>query len=176
MEAPKLPATSVLLSAAGQNIAEGLHAIERAMTDGDVGAALRALNARSCLRFSAIQRFEPPVLHTLYALDREYDDLLAIPRRSTLEESYSAIVRRTAKPFFTEASEYDARLMSHPARTVTIAYAGVPLFDAEGCVVGALCHYDHRPRPIPLSEIAAMTHAAAALSQWLSFAPQPAQS
>lgn len=179
MEAPKLPAASVLLSAAGQSPTvdgDGLDAVERAIRDGRIDVALRALNARTRLRFSAIQRFDPPFLNTLYALDREHDDVMAIPRRSTLDESYSAIVRRTAKPFFTEASEYDARLMSHPARTVTISYAGVPLFSADGCVVGALCHYDHRPRPIPLTEIGAMTRAGAALSQWLSFAPRRAQS
>ena len=142
-------------------------AAELALENGDPEASLRLLNARTQHRYTALHRFEPLGVWCVLHYDRETSTTVFTARRLAPQESYSVIVQHSERPFVTEASERDSRIMSHPARGTILSYVGVPVRDAFGYVRGALCHYDHRPRSAPRVEIEALERAAPFTERWL---------
>lgn len=62
--------------------------------------------------------------------------------------TYCCYVREAGAPFKTANALVDERLAEHPARTAVAAYAGVPVMDSNGTIVGTLCHYDTEPRDV----------------------------
>ena len=56
--------------------------------------ALAFLNARVSHRFTAVCQFDPPLLRTLFAVDRAHSGVLLGGRARALEESYAALVQR----------------------------------------------------------------------------------
>lgn len=169
MAAPQLPSQSQDSASTDIVVARerlGV-ALERALEIGDPEGALRLLNARTHHRFTALHRFEPLGVWCVLHFDRDTSTTVFTPRRLAPQESYSVIVQHSERPFFTESSEHDARILGHPARGSILSYAGVPVRDGFGLVRGALCHYDHRPRSAPRSEIEALDRAAPHFERWL---------
>ena len=142
-------------------------ALERALEAGDPEASLRLLNARTRHRYTALHRFEPLGVWCVLHYDRDTSTTSFTPRRLAPAESYSLIVQHSEQPFFTEASETDSRLTSHPARLTVCSYVGVPVRDGHGVVRGALCHYDDRPRAAPRAALEALERAAPMAERWL---------
>ena len=125
-------------------------------------AALRFLNARTRFRFTGLYRFEPPALRNLCLFDRENPDIVlagAVP----LRETYCSIVGDGAAAFSTGDAGADARLTTHPARDAVIAYCGTPVLVGDRAV-GSLCHFDARPRLVPVAELPLMARAAELLA------------
>lgn len=122
------------------------------LRDQGFHAVLRYLNARTRHRYTGVYLLDPPLLRNLALFDREYPSVRQgddIP----LEESYCALVVAQAAPYATADAEHEPRLADHPARTSVLAYCGVPLCtEASGCF-GTLCHFDLRPRLVPVEEL-----------------------
>ena len=65
-----------------------------------------------------------------------------------LSHSLCQTVAATREPLVVPDTREDARTRDNPivAEMSVIAYAGLPLFDAEGHAIGAFCAIDHKPR------------------------------
>ena len=145
--------------------AEGLAAECLALLEGSgVHALLARLNARTRFRFTGVYRIDPPRLRNLALYDRENPSLRLGGGVSALAETCCAIVVETGTGFATGAAHADARLDAHAAQHGPVqAYQGVPLCAANGGVWGTLCHYDLRPRLLPVEELEVLTWIAAYL-------------
>ncbi|MBD5785652.1 SpoIIE family protein phosphatase [Cellulosimicrobium terreum] len=130
-------------------------------------------------RFARLVRRQlgvPTALVTL-VLDEEqvFPGALGLPepyqsaRRTPLSHSFCQHVVSTAEALVVE----DARLVPWLAdnRAIddlgVVAYAGFPIFDPRGQVVGSLCAIDHRPRTWTEVELATLTDLAAACTSEL---------
>jgi GAF domain-containing protein len=129
---------------------------------------LRVLNSRTRFRFSGIYRADPPLLRNLFMYDRENPTLNVSGEVSHLDETYCALVCGDERPFATESSAADVRLVQHAARECVRSYCGVPIRSASGRVWGTLCHYDVRPRLVQSTEIAVLERVAALLTSRLT--------
>ena len=137
-----------------------------------VHALLARLNARTRFRFTGVYRFDPPRLQHLALYDRENPTLRLRGGTSTLAETCCAIVAETGTGFETSAVPFDARLEAHLARQRPVkAYQGVPLRAPDGSVWGTLCHYDLRPRLLPVEELEVLTWIVAYLPECLLTSP-----
>ena len=59
----------------------------------------------------------------------------------------------------------DARTKDHPQRKVILACFGIPILDAEGVILGTLCHYDVVPRDPEQIDLPLMLSVASALAR-----------
>ena len=116
-----------------------------------VRPALEFLNGRTRFRFSGIYRVDPPLLCNVVLFDRENPDMNLSGEVTQLDDTYCALTYASG-PFETADSVSDARLLHHAARNSIISYAGVPLRLSNGHLWGTLCHFDVRPRLLPLGE------------------------
>lgn len=137
---------------------------ESIMEEAGPIAVLRFLNARTRFRFSGIYRADPPLLRNLFMFDRENPTLNVSGEVSRLDETYCALVCGDERPFATESSAMDLRLVHHAARERVRSYCGVPLRSGSGRVWGTLCHHDVRPRLLSRAEISVLECVAAALA------------
>ncbi|WP_405812947.1 MULTISPECIES: SpoIIE family protein phosphatase [unclassified Streptomyces] len=80
--------------------------------------------------------------------------------------SLCRFVMASGQPLVVPDARADDRLSSHPAVTDLgiIAYAGLPLTDADGLVLGSLCAIDHQPRTWEPGELSDLEDLAAACS------------
>ena len=143
-------------------------AVAALLCQDEILSALGYLNGRTRYRFTGIFRFEPPILRNLCLYDRENPSLNLSGGVHPLDDTYCAIVRRSAVPFTTPDAPRDERLRSHRARRTVISYVGVPIRKRDGTLVGVLCHYDVRPRLGPEGEIATLERITPLLAKWLS--------
>ncbi len=77
------------------------------------------------------------------------DEPLATSRLTSVEAGFCpARTLRTGKPTYIEDVTEDPELAAHPALTELgfVAYAGAPLYDADGHLIGTLCVTDTRAR------------------------------
>jgi GAF domain-containing protein len=138
-----------------------------------VHAALAFLNGRTRHRFTAVYRFDPPMLRTLGLFDRE-NPTLRLGGDKPMRETYCSLVWESAAPFATDDSGRDTRLVDHPARESVIAYCGVPIFADDGSCFGSLCHFDLRPRLAPITELPLLERAAPLVLRAVTHAELPA--
>ncbi|MGQ0713068.1 MAG: hypothetical protein ACT4PJ_04975 [Gemmatimonadaceae bacterium] len=153
--------------AAADDAAGAEREFNRLLEEQSLHAALAFLNARTRHRFTGVYLLHPPMLRNVCLFDRENPTVVCgddIPLRA----AYCAIIESSGAPFSTGNARRDDRLRDHPSRETVVAYCGVPLATAGGLVVGALCHYDWRPRLIPHAEIPLLEQAAAAIVRKLS--------
>ena len=143
-----------------------LRAVEQALAERGIGAAIELLNARTRFRYTGVYRAEPPLLRNIHLYDRENPALNVSGDASPIEATYCSIVCATAAPFATPDASQDARLEGHPALTTVLSYTGVPLRHAGGMPWGVLCHWDPRPRLLPPREVEALLQVAPVLAQW----------
>ena len=137
------------------------------LSSSDLTEVLRFLNQRARFRFTGVYRTDPPLLRNVCLFDRENPELLLGGDSTPLERTYCGIVSSTRSPFYVEDAISDARLTTHAARESVVSYAGVPVRNAAGQVVGTLCHFDVRPRMLPEHEINVLEGVARAISMWL---------
>ncbi|HEY5086721.1 MAG TPA: GAF domain-containing protein, partial [Gemmatimonadaceae bacterium] len=130
--------------------------------------ALGLLNARTRYRFTGVYRVEPPVLRNEYLFDRENPELTLGGDVSPLDHTYCGIVAATRAPFFSADARTDVRLAKHAARDSVVSYIGVPVVKTDGRIFGTLCHFDLRPRILPLDELAVLESISRLVSEWLA--------
>ena len=114
-------------------------------------AALALLNNRTRFRYTGVYRFAPPLLHNVCLFDRE-NPQVRTRGDLQLDDTYCGIVARSGEPLVVENSLTDHRLLWHPSRKTVIAYNAVPLLDTTDKCFGSLCHWDVRPRLLPVGE------------------------
>lgn len=102
------------------------------------------------------------ILPGLVGLREPWAERRALP----LSHSLCRYVVACGQPLVVPDARADDRLRTHPAVTDlgVIAYAGMPLTDAEGLVVGSLCAIGHEPRAWEPSELSDLEDLAAACS------------
>jgi len=59
----------------------------------------------------------------------------------------------------------EARTKDHPQREIIPANCGIPIMDAEGVILGTLCHYDVVPRDPEQIDLPLMLSVASALAR-----------
>lgn len=98
---------------------------------------------------------------------------LAVPwqqqRQTPLSHSFCQHVVTSAEPLVIEDARTDPLVAANPAITDlgVIGYAGIPLTDADGLVLGSLCAIDTSPRGWTAAELALLSDLAAACSESL---------
>ena len=130
-------------------------------------AALGFLNARTRFRFTGMYRAAPPLLLNVFLFDRENPTLALGGEVRLLDQTYCGIVSATRQPFATADSQHDARLMADPARDSVVSYIGVPIRISSGHLFGTLCHFDMRPRLLPLGEVETLEFISQLVAQWV---------
>ena len=140
---------------------------QRLQKDGVIGA-LAFLNHRTRFRFTGLYRVVPPALHNVSLFDRENPALNVSGAVCALDETYCSIVCSSGDALAITDSRDDSRAAQHPARDAIQSYAGVPVRQPGGRVLGSLCHFDGRPRLLPTGELAVLTAVAPLLATWLA--------
>lgn len=64
-----------------------------------------------------------------------------------LTDSFCSLVLATSAPLVVAHAEKDDRpkVREHRATAIVQSYCGIPVFDADGDVIGTLCHFDFAP-------------------------------
>ncbi|AEV84231.1 phosphatase [Actinoplanes sp. SE50] len=90
-------------------------------------------------------------------------------RQTPLSHSFCQHVVATAEPLIVTDARSDARVRGNLAvdELGVIAYAGMPLTDEDGHVLGSLCAIDHQPRRWTAQELARLAELAAGCSRAL---------
>ena len=136
-------------------------------------SALAWLLSLTDYRFIAIFGFKGGSATALVFFDRENPDVLStdeVPESAT----FCTYVRDGKASFSTADALRDPRLIDHAARDVVRAYCGVPILDAEGRVLGTLCHYDLVPRNPAQIDLDLMLQVASKLAYEGLVPPYPA--
>ena len=149
-----------------------LSVVDKLLGERDVRAVIEHLNQRTAFRFTEISRFDPPILRGVFLYDRAHRGTIE-PMAHVIDDSYSSIIRREKKPFWTEDSMMDARLPAHSARAAVRSYVGAPIRLSGGGIWGVLAHFDKKPRQIPEGEAELLLQVASLVSHEL-FAKSPA--
>jgi GAF domain-containing protein len=123
-------------------------------------------------RFIGIFRFRDGMATAAAHVDRENPAEL---RTAEVADSatYCCYVHNGRQAFTTLDAMADPRLLAHVARAAVRAYAGVPVMDSEGTVLGTLCHYDVVPRDPAQVDLGLMLEVASALAYGGHVPPYP---
>lgn len=140
---------------------------EQCLQKNGVIGALAFLNERTRFRFTGLYRVVPPKLHNVSLFDRENPSLNVSGAVRELVDSYCSIVCDSGAPLTIDDSVNDSRVAHHPKRDAIQSYAGVPVRQTGGRVLGSLCHFDGRPRLLPPGELAVLTSVAPLLAAWI---------
>lgn len=114
----------------------------------DYRALLAALNGSTEHRYSSIFRFDESRLSSVWTYDRANPASDGFPIEVPLADSYCMYLYQSVEPLVIEDSLADSRVLRHRRRHEVRAFCGVPLFSGDGALFGALCHFDHDPRPV----------------------------
>ena len=107
-------------------------------------AAMRWLNDRVPYRFTAIFAFDGDILRNICLIDKENQNITNCSDQP-ITESYCMYVRHSRERFSVEEASLDSRVAVHPKRQTVQCYYGIPLFGAEGQILGTVCHFDSMP-------------------------------
>lgn len=152
--------------------AEAFAAFERALHGIGARAALAHLVSLTRYRFIGIFRFSAGMANAAIHCDRQNPDLTlidAVPETAT----YCCFVRDTKGSFATVDALEDPRLAQHVARDAVRSYCGVPVMDAEGQLLGTLCHCDLVPRDAGELDMPLLLQAASTLALCGHMPPYP---
>ncbi|MCZ2860294.1 SpoIIE family protein phosphatase [Blastococcus sp. VKM Ac-2987] len=143
------------------------------------GTALPAQSDAAFERFARLVRRQldvPVALVTMVSADEQvFPGALGLPepwqstRRTPLSHSFCQHVVRSAAPLVITDARTDPLVADNLAipDLHVIAYAGVPMTDADGQVVGSLCAIDSRPREWRDEDLAVLTDLAEACASEL---------
>lgn len=118
---------------------------EAMLQDHGLRASLAHLLDYTNYRFIGVFKFEDEQVKSVVFYDRENPGLMTAPD-VPVSASYCCYVRDSKGVFTTADALLDKRLVAHPARELYQCYTGVPIMDAEGTLMGTICHYDVVPR------------------------------
>ena len=113
----------------------------------DLRGALRYLNGLTAYRFTALYRFDHDQLRSRCYVDRLHPEVEGTDDLP-IEASYCIFVRQNHGPFLLADSLRDERVRGHRKQPTVRSYCGVPLVDAQGWMLGSLCHFDVEPHPL----------------------------
>lgn len=151
---------------------EAFARFEAALLGSGARAALAYLVGLTSYRFIGIFRFSGGMANAAIHYDRENPAVThidAVPESAT----YCCFVRDCRGSFTTVDALEDPRLAEHVARAAVRAYCGVPVMDAEGQLLGTLCHYDVVPRNADELDVPLLLQAASALALGHHVPPYP---
>jgi GAF domain-containing protein len=146
---------------------------EETLDTQGVRAALAYIASLSEYRFISVFQFRDDKAMAALHFDRENPGVLCsaeVPDTAT----YCCYVRDSRGVFTTANALLDARLTVHSQRAQVLAYCGVPVMDAEGQLLGTLCHYDVVPRDPEQLDLALLIEVASALARGRHVPPYPA--
>lgn len=152
------PAPTPMLSTAA-----AFAAFEATLQRSGPRAALAYLVGLTNYRFIGIFRFSGGMANAAIHYDRENPEVTridAVPESAT----YCCFVRDSRGVFTTVDALQDPRLAEHVARDAVRAYCGMPVMDAEGQLLGTLCHYDVVPRNADELDVSLLLQAASTLA------------
>ncbi len=124
--------------------------------------------------FVSLMEEDRQILPGLIGLPEPWAGRRALP----LSHSLCRYVVASGRPLVVPDARADERFADHPAVADLriVAYAGMPLTDADGLVLGSLCGIDHRPRAWGAGELSDLEDLAAACSADLCLRVLSAQS
>ena len=143
--------------------ADAVVSFRRELQTAGLHGALAYLNARTPLRFTGVYAFHDQKVRCVSICDRENPDVRTAADER-LVDTYCWFIASSASPFVTQYAPADARLIDHPAQQSVVAFHGVPLVDSAGSCIGAICHWDVRPRVVPAEEVSVLYEAAHVLA------------
>jgi hypothetical protein len=143
--------------------ADAVVSFRRELQTSGLYGALAFLNARTQFRFTGLYAFHDQTVRCVSVCDRE-DPQVRTARDERLVDTYCWFLATSASPFVTQYALADARLIDHPAQKSVVAFHGVPLVDSAGTCIGAVCHWDVRPRVAPPEEVSLLYEAAHVLA------------
>ena len=136
--------------------------------------ALAYLVGLTDYRFIGIWRFQDGMANAAVHFDKlnpSEVEAQEVPDNAT----YCCFVRDSKGAFMTAEAMLDPRTEGHPARGMVASYCGVPIMDAEGVLLGTLCHYDLEPRDPAQIDLELMLAAASTLALGNFVPPYPAR-
>ena len=145
---------------------------EKTLDMQGVRAALAYIVSLSEYRFISVFQFRDDKAMAALHFDREHPAVLSsaeVPDTAT----YCCYVRDSRGVFTTANALLDARLAGHPKRSQVLSYCGVPVMDAEGQLLGTLCHYDVVPRDPEQLDLALLIEVASTLARGGHVPPYP---
>jgi GAF domain-containing protein len=154
------------------NTAESFEAFRRILVAQGPRPALAFLVERSDYRFIGIWRFQGGRANAAVHYDRENPAQLTATEVADTA-TYCCYVRDSRGVFTTANSLLDPRVQDHPAREAVLAYCGVPIMDAEGTLLGTLCHYDLQARDPARLDLELLLQASAELARGGHVPPYP---
>lgn len=123
----------------------GFNVVAKPLASDGIRSALYAILRRSDYRFISIVRFKDGKAMSVVHVDRQ--DLTVQQAAEVADTAtYCCYVRDRNGAFITADAMNDPRTATHPAREVVRSYCGVPILEADGTLIGTLCHYDLEPR------------------------------
>jgi len=140
---------------------------EKVLASQGILPALEFLNARVRHRFTAVSRFDAPMLRNLFVFDRKSPHILYGGTAQVLDDTYASLVQRRKMSFRTDNSLHDSRLQYHAARVSVLSYIGVPIRLTSGELWGVLAHWDRESRDTPVGETDLLQEVIPALVKWL---------
>jgi hypothetical protein len=143
--------------------ADAVVSFRRELQTSGLHGALAYLNARTQLRFTGVYAFNDQIVRSVCVYDRENPEVRSAPDER-LVDTYCWFIAASASPFVTQYAPTDARLIDHPAQQSVVAFHGVPLLDSASACIGAICHWDVRPRVVPPDEVSLLYEAAHVLA------------
>lgn len=143
--------------------ADAVVSFRRELQTSGLHGALAFLNARTQFRFTGVYAFHDQTVRCVAVCDREDPQVRTAPDER-LVDTYCWFLVASASPFVTQYALADARLIDHPAQQSVVAFHGVPLIDSTGACIGAICHWDVRPRVAPPAEVSLLYEAAHVLA------------
>lgn len=156
---------SVVVTARSERAESSEDRYARLIATRDMRTLLATLNAPTPYRYTSILRFGDDTLESVWTFDRRHhDNADTYPPDAPVQASYCDLVRATGEPVVIIDALSDARVKTHPKRSVLRAYCGVPIFRADGTLFGTLCHYDEQPQTILDETVAAMARIAGLLA------------
>ncbi len=117
---------------------------KKTLEAGGLEAAMRWLNDRVPYRYTAIFAFEGEMLRNICLIDKENSNITNCSDQP-ITESYCMYIHRSGERFDVEHASLDKRVEGHPKQRSFQCYYGIPLFGAEGKMLGTVCHFDSMP-------------------------------
>jgi DNA-binding response OmpR family regulator len=114
----------------------------------DYRRLLLTLNALTDYRYTALLRSDEGELRSVWTFDRERPIIDPFPSHLPLEGTPCARVLAERQPIGVVDATKDELTPRAQQRPEMRAFAGVPWFDEEGGLIGALCHFDPEPRSV----------------------------
>jgi GAF domain-containing protein len=133
--------------------ADAVVSFRRELQTTGLHGAIAFLNARTQFRFTGVYAFHDQTVRCVSIWDRDDPQVRTAPDER-LVDTYCWFIAANASPFVTQYALADARLIDHPAQQSVVAFHGVPLVDTAGACIGAICHWDVKPRVVPPDEVA----------------------